>query len=232
MNLNQLISKIPKTLLVFGVLTIALVMIIINNPLKDECEVKTNIFLKEMHGIINSVRVKKDKVQYAQLTFWKKNCQEANSLGACEDYLTGLSKLTKALAVFPEQCQINFIEENEGFVATISEALQIMALIAWGDHPPAGPSERFGWLTETDLKTFCRLKSTFLFFTSEEELHHLRDRVYIQYPDSWPKAVPFESRKPEYRPKALKTLNNPSGTLDKNKIYERSLFSIRCDLYQ
>ncbi len=232
MNLQLLMQKIPKPVLVLIALIGALALIVVSNPLKDECEVKTNLFLKEMRGIITSVRVKKSKTQYAQLTFWRDRCKEGNSIGSCEDYFSGLKKLALALAVFPDHCQTKFIEENEAFLKNVSDALQIMSLVAWGEKPPTGPSERLGWLTEDHLKTFCRLRKNFVALTSDEDLQALRDRIYFQYPDAWPEAIPMEDRKPEDRPKALKTASNPNGSFDKNKIFERSLFSIRCDLYQ
>ncbi len=232
MGLDQFIARVPKAVLVIVVLTMALIFIVVMNPLKDECDVKTDIFLKEMRGIITSVRVKKNKTQFAKLNFWKDRCRDGNTVGACEEYFTGLNKLTTALSVFPDKCQLKFIEENEAFPKYIYDAIQVMALVAWGERPPSGPSERLGWLTEAHLKTFCRLKKTFATLTSEEDLQSLRSKIYSQYPDSWPEAVDPEAKKPEDRPKALKSALNPTGTLDKDKVYERSLFSMRCDLYQ
>ena len=232
MNLDQLISKIPKPLLVFGVLAVALIVIWVNNPLKDECEVRTDIFLKEMRGIITSVRVKKAKTQFAQLTFWKDKCKEGNTAGTCDDYFKGLSKLTTALSAFPDKCQSKFAEENEFFGKTIYEALQIMSLAAWGEKPPVSAAERFGWLSEREIKTFCKLKSTLMLLIPEEELEGLKEKIYSQYPDEWSEKIPVDLRIPEDRPKAYKTTLNPTAPLDKNKVYERSLFSVRCDLYQ
>ncbi len=232
MNLSVLLAKMPKPILVIGVLVIALAVIIYSNPLKDECEVRTNIFLKEMRGIINSVRVKKNKTQFAQIIFLKDRCKDANSIGGCEDYFNALRKLTQALAVFPQHCQEEFAKENEAIVKHIYDGIQILALVAWGEKPPGGATERLGWLNEEHVKTFCRLKKTYLNLTSDEDSDVLRDRVYLQYPNAWPESIPDESKKPENRPKALKTPANPSGSLDKAGIFERSLFSMRCDLYQ
>lgn len=232
MNIDQLISKIPKPLMVFGVLSVALLIILLNNPLKDECEVKTNIFLQEMRGIITSVRVKKTKTQFAQLTFWKDKCREGNTAGTCDDYFKGLSKLTTALSTLPEKCQIKFADENESFIKTIYEAVQIMALAAWGRKPPATSAERFGWLAEIDLKTFCKMKSVLMLLTTEEDFEDSKEKIYMQYPDEWPEKVTEDLRLPEDRPKAYKSAQNPTAPFDKKKIYERSLFSVRCDLYQ
>ena len=232
MGLDQIISKVPKPLLVFGVLSLALLFILLKNPLKYECEVKTGIFLKEMRGIINSVRVKKTKVQFAKLGFWKDKCKEGNTASICDDYFKGLAKLTTALSTVPDKCQITFAEENESFLESINEGLEIMALAAWGEKPPASPTERFGWLGERDLRTFCKLKNTSKLLLAEEDFEALKVKVYKQYPDEWPEKVTEDLRLPEDRPKAYKTVSNPKAPLDKNKVYERSLFSIRCDLYQ
>jgi len=231
MNLSAFISKIPKSVLVVGVLAIALGLFIMNDPLKDECEVRTGIFLKEMRGILTSVR-SKEKTQFAQISFWMDRCRQGNSVGACDDYFTGLRKLASALKLFPEKCQAKFSEENEGLLKNIVKGIEVMALVAWGDAPPAGVSNRSGWLTEADLKTFCQLKKTYLELAGEENLAGLKNYIFSSYPDAWPEKVPIESRAPENRPHALKTKDNPTGTMDTNQIYERSLFSIRCDLYE
>ncbi|MFZ3231927.1 MAG: hypothetical protein WA160_17095 [Pseudobdellovibrio sp.] len=252
MNLSQFISKIPKPILVLGVLFLALLAIVLLNPMRDECEIKTNLFLKQMAGVINSVRVKskqgaqeqtKGIIQFAQISYWKDRCQQGNSIGACEDYFNGLKKIVTALIVLPEQCQIKLIEKNELFLKYLSDGIQIMSLVAWGEKPPAGAAERAGWLTEVDLRTFCGLQKEFLMLAGDDELQALKDRVYHQYPEARSDKLMQEIEKksdekmdeslrdPVNRPLALKTVQNPAGTLEKKQIFERSLFSIRCDLY-
>lgn len=231
MSLDQVISKIPRPLLVGGVLVAAVIVIVLNNPLKDDCEVKSTRFLSEVKGIITSVRTK-DKTQFAQLPFWQERCKSGNSMGACEDYFVGLRKLTTAWTILPEKCQEKFNEENEGFIKHIIEGIEVMSLVAWGEKPPAGISERAGWLTEPDLRTFCRLKKTFLFLAGDEKLPGIKNLVYTQYPDAWPEKLEEKLRDPEHRPLAFKTAENTTGSMDEKQIYERSLFSIRCDLYE
>ena len=233
MNLVQKIANIPKPALVFGVLGLALLLIVFKNPLRDECEIKTEIFLKSMRGIASSGKMKA-KTQFAQLGFWRDRCRDGNSSGACEDYFTGLKKLSSAAKTFPTKCYPKFLEDenNAWFVNSIAQAIRTYALLAWAEKPPSGPGERLGWLTGNEVTTFCSLKNTYLEATDEEKLAALRSSVYEQYPNVWPDTVPEDSRLPESRPLALKTAANPQGTLNKNEVFERSLFSIRCDLYQ
>ena len=231
MSLDQIISKIPKPVLVILVLGISLLVIVFDNPLKDECGIKTEIFLNEMRGITGSAKVK-TKTQFAQLGNWRDRCRDGNSAGACKDYFSGLRKMTTALQVFPEKCLPKFSEDNEWFLKASAQAVVTLALIAWAEKPPSGVGERMGWLTESEIRIFCKLKKTHADLLDEESLAELKNNVYQLYPDVWPETVSIDLRTAESRPMAFKTPKNPSGTLDKNQIYERSLFSIRCDLYQ
>lgn len=231
MNLAQLISRIPKPILVIGVLALALAFFIYNEPLKDECVVKSTLFTKELRGILFASKLKKG-TQFAQLRFWKERCREGNSIGACEDYFTGLRKIVTALRTFPEKCEVKYAEDNENFIPSLIDGVVTMALVAWGEKPPAGISERAGWLTEADVKTFCGLKNHLSLLVEDERFIAIRNRVYSTYPDAWPEKVDISDRLAENRPKAYKTAENPTGTLDRQKIFERSLFSIPCDMYQ
>ena len=106
-----------------------------------------------------------------------------------------------------------------------------MALVAWGEKPPAGLAERLGWLTVPHMQTFCYLKRTFIEIAGEENFAALREKVYREYPDNWDENKPIEDRLPEDRPRAYKTPNNMTGSLSAADVYQRSIFSIKCDLY-
>ncbi len=206
---------------------------VFQNPLRDDCGIKTEIFLKSMRGIAASGKIK-TKTQFAQLGFWRDRCRDGNSAGACEDYFTGLKKMTFALKTFPTKCYAKFIadEDNAWFVTSVTQAIRTYALLAWAIRPPVGPAERLGWLTEAEVTTFCSLKKTLIETEGEEKFEGVRQSIYEQYPAAWPDTVPEDLQSPENRPLALKTAANPQGTLTRNEVFERSLFSIRCDLYQ
>ena len=109
--------------------------------------------------------------------------------------------------------------------------MQIMALNAWGEHPPSGVSQRIGWLTESDIRTFCGLKNHFIRLTSDEDYRILRAKTYAEFPDAWPDSISIVQRSEMPRPTALKSEANRQGTLSAEEIYKLSLFSLRCDLY-
>lgn len=234
--MNDLLAKIPKPVLVALVLVVGLVFIVLNDPLKDECEVQAKKFDRNTKGLLFSTKVK-NKIQFAKLPGLKDICRQGNSLGACSDYLEGLRQVANELKFMNDNCKVKYAQENEGFLSQISSALQVMALVAWGERPPTGPAERAGWLAEPDIKSFCNLKKTFILLAGEEGYVSIRNSVYTMYPDEWSEKslpteeAPSDNRKAEDRPRALKTAANPWGKLSQKEVFERSLFSIRCDLY-
>lgn len=249
MDINQTIHKIPKPALVVGILVLSILLFVYNDPLRDECEVQTAIFEKKTKGLISAEKIK-GKIQYPLINYWRERCKDGNSIGSCNDYLEGLRALTKELREVKENCQIKYIEQNENLSSQLVQALKIMALVAWGDKPPVGLPERAGWFNESHLRTFCYLKKTFILTGGEENFLSLRTKVYREFPGEWSEKfdinrlvdantdkakkendIDIAKLVADNRPRAYKTASNPSGTLSLDEIYERSIFSIRCDLY-
>lgn len=231
-SLDETLQQIPKPLLVFLILAISIVFFVVNDPLRDECEIQSILFEKNTTGFLSAVKLSSNKIQFPQFNYWRDRCRDGNSIGACEDFLNGLKGLVTELRSFKDKCQIKYSETKEDFKVQLNQALQIVALVAWGDKPPKSIQERLGWLTESNLKTFCGLRKAYLNVAGEEAYTALREKVYRQYPDVWSDTVPLENRTSDNRPLAYKTQANPGGSLTKEQVYERSLFSIRCDLYQ
>lgn len=233
-SLDETLQQIPRPLLVFLILGAALIFFVVNDPLRDECEIQSSLFIKNTTGFLTPevLKNKNKTTQFPQFNYFRDRCREGNSIGSCEDFLTGLKGLAAELKFFKDKCQIKYVTEHEDFVVQLTQALQIIALVAWGDKPPKGIQDRLGWLTESNLKTFCALRRSYLTVAGEELYTALREKVYRQYPDEWPDTTPLEVRTSDNRPLAYKTQSNPSGSLTKEQVYERSLFSIRCDLYQ
>jgi hypothetical protein len=232
-DLNQIIQKVPRPILVVGVLILAIGLFVYNDPLRDECEVQSALFEKKTLGLLTAVRTKnKNKnIQFPQIKYWRDRCKEGNSIGSCNDYFDGLRSMTKELRSVSDKCQITYSEQNENFSQYLLEGLQIMALVAWGEKPPEGPANRLGWLSTVHLQTFCYMRRSFILISDEETFEALKVKVYREYPDDWPESLSAEDRLPENRPRALKSKINLEGSLKPEEVYSRSLFSVRCDLY-
>jgi len=230
-QLDEVISKIPKPVLVFVVLFLALIFIIQQNPLSDGCAVEVENFNMNTKGVLSGYRDSKKRVHFPQINFLKERCSEGNSQGACFDYLKSLRTVTDSLKLTSEKCYPDLIESSTELIKQLKDGVKVMALVAWGEYPPTSLSQRLGWLTESDVYTFCRMKNTITKLIPNEEFLAFRNTVYREFPDRWTENISLEKRAEMPRPRALKGTTNPNGTLIEKDLYERSLFSLRCDLY-
>lgn len=231
MDINQVIQKVPKPVLVLAVLCIALGLFVYNDPLKNECEVQAAVFEKRVSGLLISTKLGK-RTQFSQIkNYLSARCKEGNSMGACYEYLEALRVVVRELRAMSDKCQVEYSIKNENFLPQISNALQIIALVAWGDKPPAGLKERLGWLEPSQIQTFCYLKQFFIQMSDEETYLKLRSKVYREFPDAWSENTSIDDRTAENRPRAMKSESNPSGKLTEGDIYQRSIFSMNCNSY-
>jgi len=231
-DIANLVAKTPRPLLVFIVLAAALIFIISQNPLSDGCEVEISNFGREVTGVITTEKNSKKLKQYPKLDYAREQCKDGNSQGRCEDYFKAVKRVADATRVVSPKCYIKLKEEYKDLTKTLAMGIKIMALAAWGEKPPEGIGQRMGWLTEGDIYGFCRAKNGLVALTSLEEYKTLRASVYREFPDRWPDKESMETRAQMPRPRALLSMTNVKGSLKEADVYERSLFSLRCDLYQ
>lgn len=230
-QIDELIQKIPRPVLVLGVLGLGLLFIVSQNPLQDGCTVEVENFNRNVKGVLVGFKNKKGKTQLPTIDAYKDLCKEGNSPGACENYYENLRKVTDSLRLTDEKCTLKLREENPQIIKVLSQGIQIMALNAWGERPPAGINERLGWLAQNDVYTFCRLRAQLVRFSDEEAYKLLRQKTYKEFPDAWPESISLQKRIDLPRPRAFLSLSNPKGTLSEDEVFKRSLFSLRCDLY-
>lgn len=233
-SLDDAIAKIPRPLLVFIVLAGALAFIVSQNPLSDGCEVEVSNFDREVRGILSGYKTntKNKTIQYAIIGYAREQCKTGNSQGSCEDYFKAIKRVADATRVISPKCYTKLKESNKDLVSALATGLRILALVAWGEKPPEGIGQRLGTLTEGDVYAFCRAKNGLVALTNLDEYKSLRASVYREFPDRWPDSIPVEKRAEVARPRAYQSPTNPTGTLKEDEIFERSLFSLRCDLYQ
>lgn len=231
-QLDDVIQKIPRPLFVIMVLAGALAFIVSQNPLSDGCEIEVSNFTRDVTGIMTSYTNKKKRKQFAQINFLRDQCTKGNSQGSCEDYFKAVKRVADATRTVSEKCYPKLKEEFESLPKVLSDGVKIMALSAWGEKPPDGIAQRLNWLTEGDVYGFCRAKNGLIQITDMEQFKSFRASVYREFPDRWPENLSLEQRAEISRPRALKSASSSLGSLNENEIYERSLFSLRCDLYQ
>lgn len=245
-RLDDLISKIPKPVLVVGVMIIALVVIMKFRPLKDGCDIEVSNFTEDVRGyLLKAPKTKTKKMVLPQVGETKRFCKEGNSPGACQNYFAALKKVEEAFVRLDNKC-LSQLVEDENFVTEgapeetasiikfqLKDAVKILALLAWGEKPPSGLADRGGWLSRSEIYTFCRLKTVLLDVIGDEDYKIFRTAVIREYPDAWPEKLQAQINSEDvHRPTVLKWSGNPSGTMDEKEVLQRSLFSLRCEQYQ
>src|SRR5690606_28549429 len=108
----------------------------------------------------------------------------------------------------------------------LQEGIQNIVLLAWGDYPP-GPdaADRFGPLQDSEIALFCYLKSAVIAGIGEKAWHDFRKKTSEKLAGEkveLPKDPSEVIAKPRPAHKVLSELD----------IWNRSLFSVRCENYR
>ncbi len=231
MNLEQAVTQwletTPKWLVALLVISIGVAGVMLVNPMKTVCHTDRESLMVSMEGLLTDrVDEKKRKVP-ATFLIAKQRCSEGNSAGACYDYLRYLKEITRRVNVSSTEC-FSVLFEEERIQKTIAGGMEMMALMAWGDEPPADAAERYNWLSSSDVATFCQMRRIFLYAAADdgEAWNAFRERIFAKYPgkrtadDLTEWTVTDEGEVPG--PKA-------KDELSKVEIWNRSLLSAPCD---
>ncbi len=231
MNLEQLLAQwletTPKWLVAILVISLGVAAVMLINPMTTPCHNERDSLMEAMEGILTDrVDDKKRKVP-AVLAIAKQKCSEGNSAGSCYDYIKFLRELTRRVNLASTECYPLFFEEASVKKA-ISSGMEMMALMAWGDEPPADAAERYNWMAPSDLVVFCQMQRIFLFAAADEgeAWTAFRERIFAKYPgkrqpgDLTEWAITDEGEIPGPRAK---------DELSKIDIWNRSVLSAPCD---
>jgi hypothetical protein len=241
-SLDEIIVKIPRPVLVFVVFAVVIALIMYSNPLKNGCDVHVSNFTKDVSGVLINTRNTKKKMVLAEVSAFKDFCKRGNSQGACENYLNALQKVSRAFVSFDDQCLPQLIEQEDfmdsegrsglSLRLQLMDGLKMLSLLAWGEAPPDPMASQLGWLSTTEVYTFCRFKNVLTQIIEPEDYQKFEESVIQLFPAAWPdkyktEAIPEDA----VRPTAYKWSGNPTGTMSRDEIKQRSLLSLRCDAY-
>ncbi len=235
-SLDLVIQKVPRPLLVVVVLAVALGAIFYSHPLKKGCDVEIENFTNRVRGqLINSRTAKKKQLVIAHVEAFKDFCKRGNSPGACENYLVALQKISEAFVTFNDEC-LSELFENENLPklsSEIKQAVTILSLLAWGEFQDPEKPNRLGWLSKSEVYTFCRFKLVLQKILPEEEYNLFILELVKKFPAAWPEKYKIEDLPEDViRPTVFKWADNPEGTMSQQEVIEKSLLSVRCDSYQ
>lgn len=220
--MDDFLNSLPKPVLVFGALVVAIGVIMLINPPHTVCDTQLASFKEAQKGNIFPSKEKKSVIP-PTISRAKEACQLGNSAGACYEYFQSLRSIADGISKASNECAAQLYGVTEVRTA-LNDGIELMVRLAWGLKPPEPTLERFGWLQESELSTFCRLRNVYVRANGEQAWVELRRRVFAKLPgEEIPLAL--EPDQIAVEPKKAVTM------MTEENIWNRSLFSVRCEVF-
>lgn len=222
--MDKFIESLPKPVLVLLVLVVAIVVFMIISPPHSICDTQAAAFKEVQIGNlfdrVETVKRTKRTIP-GTLAKAKSSCQLGNSAGSCYEYFAALREIARGVSNASPQCMGTLFSIKEVSEA-LNDGVELMVRLAWGVKPPEIGIDRFGWMQEADLAIFCHLKNVYVRSKGEEAWATLRKKIATKLPGEEVVAT-GEAGLFAVEPRSAAEI------LNEQDIWDRSLFSIRCE---
>ncbi len=176
MNLNQ----IPKEILAIAILVGGLILFMILDPPKTQCDVQIELFKKSQGDFVFAQDTKTGS-RKADFDKFLSRCQEANGPGGCYELFQNLKQFNHDLNAVPDQCQASVASISE--VGKIfNKSLIVLIQLAWGYQAPLSANLKQGWLDQSETYLYCLLKSDLIRLYGEDTWRQVYDRAVSDLP--------------------------------------------------
>jgi hypothetical protein len=225
-DMEDFIKSIPKPLLALIVLILGVGFFMLNSPPHTICDTQLEVFRESQKGKLFPLAVqvqRKQETLPAQITKAKEACQVGNSAGSCYEYFSALKDIAVDIGKASSQCTPEMFQVPE-VQRALRDGVEVMARIAWGSQPPDPGFARLGWFQDAEIAIFCRIKNIYIRGAGNEAWDQLRRMIYTK--------LPGEAPKPKTEPDQIVADPRPAPqTMAEQAIWDRSLFSVRCESY-
>lgn len=220
--MENFFNSLPKPVLAILALAVAIVVFMIISPPHSVCDTQAEAFKELQKGTLFPTDFKKSKIP-PTIVRAKESCQLGNSAGSCYEYFMILKQVADGVGKVSSECVQQLYSINE-VRSALNDGIELMARLAWGIKPPEPGIERFGWMQDAEAAIFCRLKNIYVRANGEEAWVSLRKKVYEKFPgeEAIPSADPTQ---------AMIEPRKATQVLSEQDIWNRSLFSVRCEVY-
>lgn len=217
-------KSVSQSWVVFLVLVGGVLILFLFQRPHSVCDSQIEIFKESQRGQIYPQEIKGGQSRLGPYSRYIGGCRSGNSAGACYDLFMLLKRLLRDFDLVPRQCLVE-MAEVENVKAILSENIELLVLLAWGQEPPEpNSSKRFGWLEAPDFSLFCNLKRKYISIFGEEAFDSLRLAIQNKLP----------GEVTVFREGICVNCEDPRAaveTLGAEQTWLRSIFSLRCEQY-
>ncbi|MNK06269.1 hypothetical protein D3C87_241620 [compost metagenome] len=220
--MDDFLNSLPKPVLVLGAIIIGIIVFMLIDPPHTVCDTQQEAMKEHLKGSIFSSEAQKGRAPPV-VARAKEACQLGNSGGSCYEYFSILKQAADAVGKASGECTAQLYNVPE-VSSALNDGIELMARMAWGTQPPERGFARFGWMQESELATFCRLKGIYIRAKGEQAWTALRGVIFGKLPGEAP-VVGADPTASVVEPKMAPLI------FSEQEIWERSLFSIRCESF-
>lgn len=220
--MDDFLNRLPKPVLVLGAIIIGILVFMLMDPPHTVCDTQQESMRGQLQGVIFPVTEKKGRIP-PTIARAKEACQLGNSGGSCYEYFSILKKTADEVAKASSDCTSQLFSVSEVSQA-LNDGVELMVRMAWGAQPPEPGFARFGWMQESELSTFCRVKGVYIRANGEAAWTALRGKIFAKLPGE----APIVGSDPT---QAAATPKMAPQVFPEQEIWERSLFSVRCESF-
>jgi hypothetical protein len=220
--MEQFLQTLPRPVLVLAVILAGIAVIMFLSPPHTICDTVNTEVNASLVGITKPLKIKK-QTHPPKILNALDSCYSGRSSGACYEYFQILKSLSKSVLSSNTECR-NRVFQITDIKNRLNEGAENLVLLAWGDYPPEDVAMKFGILQDSDVALFCYVKGAIIAGSSESEWNNLRKKLSKKLPGEKPKL-------PENPKEGITPARTASEVLSELEIWNKSLFSVRCENY-
>lgn len=223
--LGKIFRYIPEWMFVLILVGLGLIFFFNDTPLVSVCDAQVNDFVKgQSTKLFDQKEFKRSK----------DNCVDSPRGTGCHAYFKTIQSVLYDFKKLDTEC-LKELSTKPIIVQTFDGYLMNLGIMAWGEHAPRAQSQKTGWLSDLELKTFCSVRTYYHDFYPKERWNGLVQKTLSYLVEDPATALAIErSKKEQFQDEVEeeKVYKFKKARMDLKKAFDLSLFSMDCLYYQ